>query len=168
MALAEMVLGEVKAKEDLTLRLGDSLDVKASIGLALILFLATQTAYYFDKGLPYYGACLQKLSIVCIVLAALFAVAELWPRKFFLPDPESDYVTRRIAELTEHYSQYPDADSNIAGEFAKETAQWTKVRIADNQKKNKVKSALLNWSFGFTLVAVILNLLTLLLIARIV
>ncbi len=76
----QMIRDEIHAKEDLSLRLGDALDIKASIGLAVILFLATQSAYFLDKGLPRIGIAMQLFSILCIVLAAIFALAELWPR----------------------------------------------------------------------------------------
>ena len=57
-ALAERLLEEINAKEDLSLRLGDALDVKASIGLAVVLFLGTQTAYFLEKGLPRIGVAM--------------------------------------------------------------------------------------------------------------
>ena len=75
-AIGEIRLEEINAKEDLSLRLGDALDVKASIGLAIILFLATQSAYLLDKGLPRLGVHVQFVSIVCLVLAALFALLD--------------------------------------------------------------------------------------------
>src|SRR3989442_83906 len=95
-AVIETLKEEISAKEDLALRLSDALDVKASIGLAVILFLATQTAYFLEKGLPRLGVAMQVVSITCIVLAAIFALLELWPRMYILPDPESDYVQNRI------------------------------------------------------------------------
>jgi hypothetical protein len=93
-AIGEMLLGEVNAKEDLALRLGDAMDVKASISLALILFLATQSAYFLDKRLPRIGVAMQLFSILCIVLAAIFALLELWPLTYILPEPESDYIPK--------------------------------------------------------------------------
>jgi len=159
-ALAEMRLEEINAKEDLSLRLGDALDVKASIGLAIILFLATQSAYLLDKGLPRIGVAMQIFSIVCVVLAALFALFELWPRVYVLPEPESPIISQRIEELTAHYSAYPDLETNVATALMRDQIQWAANRIADNQKKNHRKSALLEWSFWFTGAAVVINLLT--------
>ena len=80
MAIAEMRLEEINAKEDLSLRLGDALDVKASIGLALLLFLSTQSAYFFDKGLSRYGFWMQLTSVCFVTGAIVLAVCELWPR----------------------------------------------------------------------------------------
>lgn len=162
----DMLLEEINAKEDLSLRLSDALDVKASIGLAVILFIATQTAYFLDKGLPRLGVAMQVFSIICVVLAAIFAILELWPRTYILPDPESDYIQRRIETLTEHYRPYPNAESNVAGAFTREEIEWAKKRIADSQRKNRTKSWELTASFCCTGGAVILNLLTVLLLTR--
>jgi hypothetical protein len=165
-AIAEIRLEEINAKEDLSLRLGDALDVKASIGLAIILFLATQSAYLLDKGLPRFGMAMQIFSIVCVVLAALFALSELWPIVYVLPEPESPEISQRIEELTTHYSAYPDVETNAAKAFMDDQIDWATKRIADNQKKNRRKSALLALSFLFTVGAVAINLLTVLLSLR--
>lgn len=159
-AIGEMLLGEMNAKEDLALRLGDAMDVKASIGLAVILFLATQTAYFLDKGLPRLGIVMQLFSIVCVVLAAIFSLLELWPRTYILPEPESDYIPKRLEELKQHYSPYPDAESNVTEAFVNDEIQWAKNRITDSQRKNRIKSYRLEVSFWCTGAAVILNLLT--------
>ena len=164
--IQELILDGMKAKEDLALRLGDALDVKASIGLAVILFLATQSAYFLDKGLPRLGVAMQLFSIFCVVVAAIFALLELWPRTYILPEPESDYIPERIEELTKHYSQFPNVESNVADAFMRDEIQWAKNRIADSQRKNRSKSQRLEVSFWCTGAAVILNLLTVLLFLR--
>lgn len=162
-AITEMRLSEVNAKEDLSLRLGDALDVKASISLAVILFLATQTAYFVDKGLPQYGVYIQAPSTLCVVLAALLALLELWPITYGLPAPESPRVSERIAELTEHYRPYPNVEQNVTEEIIKDETAWAIERIKDNGTKNNWKSEMLAWSFRFTGVAVLLNLATVIL-----
>lgn len=165
-AIAEIRLGEVNAKEDLSLRLGDALDVKASIGLAVILFLATQSAYLLDKGLPRLGTVMQILSIACVILSAIFALMELWPQVYVLPEPESHQISQRIEELTAHYRNYPEVETYAARAFMDDQIDWATKRIADNQKKNRRKSTLLALSFVFTGGAVVINLLTVLLSLR--
>jgi hypothetical protein len=164
--MAERLLGEINAKEDLSLRLGDALDVKASIGLALILFLATQTAYFLDKGLSHFGLWMQYGSIASVVLAAFFAVRELWPRKYILPEPESEIIPERIGELNQYFqtysAAYPDVIGNVEKALLKDEIRWATNRIADNQKKNRIKSDSLNFSFWFTVPAIVLNIGTLL------
>lgn len=103
---------------------------------------------------------MQVLSILCVIAAAGFAIAELWPRKYVLPQPESDIIPERIKELEQHYSQYADSEINVEKALIKDEIQWAKNRIADNQKKNNTKSNQLNRSFWFTAAAIVLNLLT--------
>jgi hypothetical protein len=163
--LAERLLEEINAKEDLSLRLGDALDIKASIGLAVILFLATQNAYFLEKSLPKITVWVQFVSIGCVAIAALFALWELWPRMYILPQPESPIVTDRIEQLNQHYGSYPNTEENVRQALLQDEIRWATGRIADNQKKNGWKSALLNWSFWLTGIAVVLNLLTVLTMA---
>ena len=47
--VCERLLIEINAKDDLATKLGDALDVKASILLVVIVFLATQTAYFLEN-----------------------------------------------------------------------------------------------------------------------
>lgn len=160
--IAERLLEEINSKEDLTLRLGDALDVKASIGLALIIFLATQTAYFLDKGLSRFGFWMQVLSIIFIAIAAFFAIYELWPRKYILPKPESDVIPARVNQLKEHFAAYPNVQENVADAFINDEITWATTRIADNQAKNALKSNSLNYSFWSTIPALALNIATLL------
>lgn len=164
--IAERLLDEINSKEDLTLRLGDALDVKASIGLALIIFLATQSAYFLDKGLSRFGFWMQIASVLCIALAAFFAVYELWPRTYILPKPESDIIPARVKQLKEYFASYPESypnvQENVADALINDEIGWATSRIADNQEKNWRKSNSLNLSFWATIPALALNIATLL------
>ena len=163
-AIAEIRLEEIKAKEDLSLRLGDALDMKASIGLVILLFLATQSAYFLDKGLSVYGWWMQIVSIAFTSVAVLLAIFALWPRKYTLPEPESDIVTERIEELRNFYASDPAEyiEPNVTAALIDDETKWAKERIAANQKKNWRKSDGVNWSFWLTVPAIALNLGTLL------
>jgi hypothetical protein len=163
-SLAERLLEEINAKEDLSLRLGDALDVKASIGLALILFLATQSAYFIDKGLSHVGLWMQIASIGFVAFATFFALRELWPRTYILPEPEA--IPKRVEQLQQHFQShadaYPDVAGNVAEALLNEEIRCATKRIAANQKKNWIKSHSLNRSFWFTVPAIILNIATVL------
>jgi hypothetical protein len=162
-AIGEMLLGEINAKEDLSLRLGDALDVKASIHLAILIFLATQTAYFFDKSLPRLAVNMQLFSLVCEIAAIVFALLELRPIKYILPEPESVVITDRIDELTQFYRgmHSETVEHDVAWAITRDQIAWTKKRITNNQKLNRLKSGFLEASFWFTLGAVVLNVLTL-------
>lgn len=157
----ERLLDELNAKDDLAIRLGDTLDVKASIGLVVITFLATQTAYFLDKHVSGAAHNMQIGSVVSLSVALIFALLELWPRTYMLPLPESSGISR-AEQLRKHYAQYEDAPiSAVVEQLTKDEIAWAKTRITANQKKNHRKSAWLSVSFYFTVGALILNLLTL-------
>lgn len=161
MDVNERLLDELNAKDDLAIKLGDTLDVKASIGLVVITFLATQTAYFLDKHISGAAHNMQVGSVVCLSVALFFALVELWPRTYMLPLPESSAVSR-AEELRKHYAQYADAPAAAISEhLTKDEIEWAKTRIIANQKKNHQKSRWLSISFYFTAGALILNILTL-------
>lgn len=67
----EKLLAELNAKDDLAQRLGDTLDVKASMGMVVITFLGTQTAYFLDKHVVGIAHKLQAVSVCFLVLATI-------------------------------------------------------------------------------------------------
>lgn len=158
----ERMLDEIRAKDALEFGLGDTLDVKASILLAAIALLATQTAYFLDKqvsGLPH---LLLVGAALLLVLATVAALLELWPRDYMAPVPESGGLNR-IEELSQFYSEFEDADADfILAELTKDEIEWAIDRIGRNRKANNFKSRFLNLSFYLTLVAMGLNIATLL------
>jgi hypothetical protein len=157
----ERLLDEINSKDDLAVRLGDTLDVKASILLAAITLLATQTAYFLDKqtpGLPHYfliGA------VVLLVLATVATFVELWPTDYHLPVPETSGIDR-VGEIYDHYSKYENADADVMiSGFINDEIGWAQFRISRNEAINDKKSLWLQVSFYLTAGAMTLNLATL-------
>ena len=160
----EKLLAELTAKDDLAFKLGDTLDVKASIGLVVITFLGTQTAYFLDKHISGISHALQAASVVSLVIATIFSIMELWPQKYLMIEPEEN-STSRIPELIAHYSKYDEeVELNVLGQLILEEIQWTNQRIAANKSKNGRKAAWLEWAFRTTAIAIGLNAATLVLV----
>ena len=153
----ERLLDELNSKDDLAVRLGDTLDVKASILLAVIALLATQTAYFLDKGvsgLPHY---LLVSAAGLLGLATLASFAELWPRHCQLPVPESSGIAR-AGELRDFYSQHEGIESSVMlSEFTKDEIGWAQFRISKNEAINDQKSRCLEISFSLTAGAMTLD-----------
>ena len=157
----ERLLKEMNSKDDLAVRLGDTLDVKASILLAAITLLATQTAYFLDKGTPRLPHYLLIGAAVLLGSATLSAFTELWPRTYLMPVPESSGISR-AAELHDFYSQHEGVEAGVMlAEFTKNEMGWARERITKNQGINRIKSKCLELSFYFTAVAMLLNIATL-------
>jgi len=157
----EHLLEEMNQKDDLAIKLGDTLDMKASILLAAITLLATQTVYFFDRGasgLPHY---LLIGAAALLSLATISAFVELWPRTYMMPVPESSGIDR-AAELRDFYSQCEDVDHRaMLAEFTKNRMGWAQSRITANQRINRIKSKFLEWSFYLAATAMLLNIATL-------
>jgi hypothetical protein len=157
----ERLLGEIYSKDDLAVRLGDTLDVKASILLAAITLLATQTAYFLDKQAPGLAHYLLVGAVLLLGFATIAAFAELWPRTYLMPVPESSGINR-ATELHGFYSQHDDVDARtMIAEFTKDEMGWAQTRISTNQAINRNKSKFLEFSFYFTAIAMLFNIATL-------
>jgi hypothetical protein len=156
----ERLLQQLEGKDDLTLRLGDTLDIKASILLAAIILLATQTAYFLDKHQTGVAHYMLIGSVILLCGGTIAAFWELWPRTYMLPIPEKSGIDR-ATELRGFYSQHEgvEADTMIA-EFTKDEMGWARSRISTNQQINHFKSKCLEWSFYLTGVAMALNIAT--------
>jgi len=155
------ILAEMNSKDDLTFRVGDTLDMKASILLAAITLLATQVFYFLDKrqaGLAYY---LLLVSAVLLAGATVAAFLELRPRKYIIPIPEKSGIDR-AAELKRFYSQHEGVEvETMMAEFTKDQMGWAQSRISTNMDINKTKADWLERSFYLTACAMILNIIAL-------
>jgi hypothetical protein len=158
----EKLLDEMTTKDDLEVRLGDTLDVKASIGLVVITFLATQTVYFLDKHPSGFPHGLQIASGIFLAAATIAAFVVLWPRNYMLPLPESSGIDR-ATELREFYAQHENVEtSTMISQFIQDEIGWTKIRILANEKQNETKSFWLEKSFYLTAIAMVMNIVTLL------
>ena len=185
----DRLLTELSAKDDLAFKLGDTLDVKASIGLVVITFLGTQTAYLLDKHVTGLAHILQAGSVVALVVATIASIVELWPRNYLMIEPEVNTASR-IIELQDHYSQYSEEgdatclqpgseatnlaaasslaaantgaiEANVLEQLTVNEIAWTLDRISTNQTNNGAKVKWLDWAYKATAASLILNLITL-------
>jgi hypothetical protein len=153
------VIRRLDIKDDQLFRLGDVIDVKASIGLVVITFLATQTAEFLkDKSLPglHY---LHFLAAVSVAVAGLLALIELWPRDYELEGSEG--LAEWKDELSAYYKNDPDGAAKAAVAFTEGQVTRTVERIRNNAAINNRKSQFLIWSFRFAGLAFALNVLAL-------
>jgi len=153
------IIHRLDLKDDQTFRLGDAIDVKASIALVVITFLATQTGSFLSVGGR--AAELPLWSAFALAIAGALAVSELWPRDYEIEATEG--LDGWIQELGDYYRHDDDADSKVAEAVRSGHIARTKERIEANARINQRKSVYLTWSFRFTAIALVLNLVTLIL-----
>lgn len=152
----------IREKDAKEFSLGDVLDVKTSVLLAVIVFLAAQSDQFFraNTSLGYWGLRIQYISVLALMLAGLFAILELIPREYFTEaSPEKD--EKWLRELISHFSNAPNADDLILSQVFQGRYERTKERVEGNIALNKRKSRLLGFCFAFTALSFIANLMTL-------
>jgi hypothetical protein len=158
---ADLIIERLSAKDELTFQRGDTLDVKASIVLVVVTFLAAQSVDLLSKGnltsLERFG---QVVAIVSLALAGIVVWLQLWPREYEIEAAEKLFQWR--AELCKFFEGEPDAGSKVSTLFKNGIIERTVERIEVNGAINKTRSSLLVWSYVFTTLSLGINLVTLL------
>ncbi|HET7213626.1 MAG TPA: hypothetical protein VFL79_08560 [Terriglobia bacterium] len=156
----------VKSQDDLEFGLGDTLDVKTSIAVVAITFLATQSAGFLDSkpALPPWLHFAQFFSILFLAVAGVLALGELWPRKYAARTAPGEFQSW-VERLSTFYNGDPDSASKVITEIARQEIQKSTKRFEHNSKVNTQKFWFLEWCFRLTLFALMLNLLTLVVLA---
>ncbi len=154
----------LKEQDDFEVGLGDTLDIKTSIALVVIIFLATQSAEFLKSPfIPLHWRSAQFGSAICLILAGVLALWELWPREyaFRLGSTEFlNFVEERKAFHREEGEMKPE--DKVIEYLRDKDVQRAKDRFANNSRINSTKLFTMRWSFYFTTVALALNLATLL------
>jgi hypothetical protein len=158
----QIVSEHLKDQDEREFALGDTLDIKTSIALVIITFLATQSAEFLKTALSPCWHTVQRISVVCIVIAGVLALIELIPRGYRLrmtPDRFREW----IAQTKDFYISIgaTDPDFSTAERISSVEIEKLTDRFKVNRGINEMKSSLMAWSFYFTMAAVALNLATL-------
>ena len=159
------ILLDVAYKRDIfETDLGRTLDIKASILLVVIVFLATLSSNMVFLQLGFYIRLGQFFSVGLLSIATVLAIAELWPR---------DYQRENMPELWEawitglerHYKGQTEKETRVLGEAVRGRAERAKERVIANRRTNETKSDLLIWSFRFTVLSMAIELMRLMVLS---
>jgi hypothetical protein len=149
-------------QNELELELGDTLDIKTSIALVVIIFLATQSGGFLATHMPRHWHNLQIVSVLCLIIAGVLAVWELIPRTYKFGLSPAKFL-EWVKGVKDFYSA--DGVSNPEArsvEFIRrKQIEQMQTRFSKNRAINAMKSKAVEWSFYLTMTALILNLATL-------
>jgi hypothetical protein len=152
----------LQKQNDVEYVLGDTLDVKTSIALVVIIFLATQSGALLAMKSPLHWHNTQIGAIVCLIIAGVLAVYELFPRTYkvgFSPDELKAWVddTHRAYALDDESNAYANTVESIeAGSVLSLEKRFLHNRAINSHKSNVVTAI-----FAFTMASLLANLVTL-------
>jgi hypothetical protein len=157
--LDPLILERLSAKDELTYQRGDTLDLKASIVLVVVTFLAGQSADLLAKGnLTPFGKVAQIVAAISVSLAGILVWGQLWPREYEVEAAEK--FPQWKDDLEEFYSQDADASAVISTLLVQGIIARTTERIYANSAINKRRSNLLLSSYIFASLSLGINLAT--------
>lgn len=158
----KLILGNLQVRNALEYELGDTLDIKTSIALVVIIFLATQSGGYLAVQMPRHWHNVQVASVLCLIAAGILAVYELFPRTYkvgWVPEKFITWVTDvRAAGIADGD---PDPEGRGVEFIRTKTVEQLRSRFRHNRSINAKKSWAVEWTFYLTMVVLILNLATL-------
>lgn len=156
------VLDFVKSQEDLEFSLGDTLDVKASILLVVVTFLATQSSEFLNRAtiLAAHWRYAQMFSIGFLIAAGFLALLELRLRKYPARMEPKKFLGW-LAEVRDFYATEADPEARIIAWVYTKEIEKSQNRFEQSNVINTRKASMLKWCFRFTLGALGVNLLTL-------
>ena len=151
----------LEQKDRMFFSLSDTLDVKASIGLVLITFLAAQTADLLSKELSQFLDGVQVLCVVILAVASIFALLTIKPRKHDVEATEKMWIYRD--DLRAHFLRTGevDPDEKADQELVRTRVKGFEKQIEHNRQIAHRKSNFVNCCYYLVFAAFTLNLLTL-------
>lgn len=152
---------DVRSRDTYELSLGDVLDVKVSILLAAITFLAGLSGgILISVKLPLILKAGQIISLVALSVAGTLALFELWPRNYDFPDLPKSWDAW-IESLEKHYAGKEGQADLTYRAYVEGFIERAGERIEKNHAINLTKSRLMTHCFWVTGLALAVNLLTL-------
>lgn len=158
----ELLTARLDRQDEFYFGLSDTLDVKASLALIVVVFLADQSGDILSSpNLPSGLFWLQLIACCGQVLSGVLALAAMWPR---------DHQCENVAGLEEWTKElqalHNSNDETVLSELVNGIRLRTRERVGVNQSNCRVKSRLVHSAFLFSAASLGLNLLSLLLHAR--
>jgi hypothetical protein len=156
---SDLIIERLNAKDELTYQRGDTLDVKASIVLVVVTFLAGQSADLLAKGnLTPLGKTVQIVAAISVALAGILVWGQLWPREYEVEAAEK--LPQWKAELEEFYSDVSGGSEMVSAVLTEGIIRRTTERIYANSAINRERSNLLLWSYIFASLSLGIDLVT--------
>lgn len=154
----ELLISESRSRDEAEFALGDTLDVKASILLVVVIFLAGITGGLLASVGGEHGS-MKWAQIVCAIFlfaSGILIVYVIWPRAY-LTEGEN-----RASDLLKYFEENPmaEADPEIEITILKDDISETGKRIVHNREVNAKKSRALRWAFYTVIPALVLELLS--------
>lgn len=160
--LDQIILENLQSQNDIEYALGDTLDIKTSIALVVIIFLAAQSSGFLAAHMPHHWYVVQIVSVGCLIASGGLSVWELLPRIYkvgLAPEEFSAWIQR----VKGFYSAdgVPDPDAKTVAFIRRKKVEQLQKRFTANSKVNAMKSLVVTGVFILTLGSLGLNLATL-------
>jgi hypothetical protein len=158
-SILESLRTDVRSRDEAEFSLGDTLDVKASILLIVVIFLAGITSGLLtsegSRGHPLL-LWIQLLCAAFLIVSGVLIIYVIWPRTYLMEDEN------RASKLLDYFAEYPAAEiePSVGTQILKEDISKAVERVTHNHAINLEKSRALSYAFYTALPALIIELLS--------
>jgi hypothetical protein len=148
-------------RDRLEFSLGDTLDVKAGIVLAVITVLGTLSGTILNTAsIPKWEQLVQLTSIGFLAVACFCAVSAVIPRKYIMSPTPQDLQSWQ-GSLRKHYAENPDTSVQVDCLVEENIIALAAARIETNHAINSKKSHWIEIAIWPVLVSLVLDIGTL-------
>jgi len=160
--LLEDTLGLTLDRDKQQYALGDTYDIKTSIVLVGLTFLAVQSSDLLKLSLCPLEHAAAYIAVVVLAIGGILTAIELWPRKYRSgADPEQWIAW--LLETERHYQHDADVDKKVLQRSREVRLEQALECIRKNQRINETKYWFMIGSIGCAVIAFVVNIATLLL-----
>jgi hypothetical protein len=141
----ESLRADIRLQDQAELSLGDTLDVKASILLLIVIFLEGMSVGLISTRWPARSQALnfQLAGAVLLAISGILVLVVIWPRDYAAESQS------RASELLAYFEGNPGAEGDpaVAEAILKEDISKALERVTDNHAINATKSRILYFAF---------------------
>jgi hypothetical protein len=156
-SILELLRADIRSRDEAEFSLGDTLDVKASILLVVVIFLADVTGGLLASKSPHAHVILiwaQLLCAIFLLISGGLIVYAVWPRAYLME------IETRASNLLRYFEEDPstETDLSVGEQILREDISKAVDRVRHNHAINVRKSRILSWAFYAALPALALEL----------
>lgn|SRR5487761_116656 len=153
--IAQWISNKADAANSFEVSLCDVLDVKASILLIVATFLATIATTIVTGNYELGLQAAQAIALAFLSASVVFAVAELWIKKYSVDKGPAEYIA--WINATEAYWKENKPDQDISEYLLLAEAESTGRATEENHTINRKKTRFLKLAFWLLLVPLVID-----------
>jgi len=158
-AIRKLLTKRTLERDRIEYTVGDVLDVKAGLVLAILVFLAGQAIDLFKDAHESVEISLLAISLVAIIIGAIFALVQWFPRRYSVVSHPAKYRPW-LEDLFRRFAAQNVSEADTLEHLEKVELDQASSRIDINIRHNRKKMLMMKGCFACVFISLFANLAT--------